>query len=69
MALYEYDCSVCGKHFQVQMTIADYSRGDKPKCPHCDSLDVRRILSPPNIFSGPLKRSGGGGCCGGGRCG
>lgn len=43
MPIYEYECSACGNHFEE--LIFSSSERDAPKCPKCDSQDVKRAVS------------------------
>jgi len=40
--IYEYECSACGKSFEVFLGMRD-----KPvkKCPHCNSSKIRKLVS------------------------
>jgi putative FmdB family regulatory protein len=37
MAVYEFECKSCGKHFEVSVPISEHDRLKKrpPKCPRC----------------------------------
>ena len=45
MPLYEYECFVCGHHFDKIRRVADASN---VSCPECDGA-VRRLLSAPAL--------------------
>jgi putative FmdB family regulatory protein len=45
MPLYEYECFLCGHHFERIRRVADAS---SVKCPHCEGK-VRRLLSAPAL--------------------
>ena len=50
MPIYEYLCKDCGNRFEQikPMSTAD----EKISCPKCASLEVRRLISVVNAFSG-----------------
>jgi len=65
MPIFDFVCRACGREFELLLL-----GSDKPKCPACQSVDLRKRLS---AFASP--RSGGGegsgsGCagCSGGNC-
>lgn len=73
MPVYDYVCQDCGKPFTVQITMARYSKGYKPRCPDCRSRKVVRTFTSVNVLTvrgnsgGPLGGCGpmaGPGCCG-----
>ncbi|NWF99877.1 MAG: zinc ribbon domain-containing protein [Thermoanaerobaculaceae bacterium] len=43
MPLYEYQCRVCGKRFEVLQRLGESSAG--LQCPSCASTDVEKRLS------------------------
>ncbi len=45
MPLYEYECFVCGEHFEKIRRVADASRMECPKC----GGKVRRLLGVPAL--------------------
>ncbi len=68
MPIYEYRCRQCGKAFELLVRTGSGQDEEGPRCPACDSNDLKRLFS---LFASPSERpamamSGGGGCCGGG---
>lgn len=64
MAIYEYNCQECGKHFQARRAMKD---ADAPiDCPSCGSEEAKRGLSLffASNSSGPIKGASGGSSCG-----
>jgi putative FmdB family regulatory protein len=63
---YGYTCDDCGASFEVRMSIAAYSAGQKPACEACGSARVTRTFTAVNVLtSGRGVSSGstsGGGC-------
>jgi putative FmdB family regulatory protein len=53
---YEYTCTNCDKAFDVRASIAEYSEGLSPECPHCGSDKVNRGFSVVNVLTA-LKES------------
>lgn len=53
MPLFEFECQVCGKVFEVRVTAA---RPTPVACPACQSTRLERLWSP---FSSPASSSGG----------
>jgi len=43
MPVYEYQCSECGKKFEIRQSMGE--DGSKLSCPNCSSSNLRRILS------------------------
>jgi len=60
MPIFEYQCSKCGLVFEHFTISAD--KEQKQACPHCDSQDTQRIMSP--FSAGSSHQAGGpvGGC-------
>jgi putative FmdB family regulatory protein len=49
MPIYEYVCKACGK--RSSLLFRSYSSIEaKPRCPHCNSLKLRRALSAPGLI-------------------
>lgn len=46
MIKYDYRCLACATKFEVEKHYNDKS---EPKCPHCRSKMVKKIISVPNI--------------------
>jgi putative FmdB family regulatory protein len=46
MPIYEFVCQGCGNEFERLQSFSDAST---PLCPNCQSVQVRRRLSPPAI--------------------
>ncbi len=76
MPTYDYRCEKCLMMFDVQVSVAEYERGLKVKCPACGSGRVRRTMTTVNILGGSRSSvpqpggccgspGGGTGCCGG----
>ena len=73
MPIFEYECGKCNGEFELLI------RGDeKPRCPSCDSTNLRKQLSVPAahtssagdlpICGAPEPGACGMGGCGGGHC-
>jgi putative FmdB family regulatory protein len=47
MAVYEFECKACGKHFEVSVPISEHDRLKKrpPKCPKCGKSRVQQLVS------------------------
>ncbi len=47
MAVYEFECKLCGKHFEVSVPISEHDRLKKrpPKCPECGKSRVQQLVS------------------------
>ncbi len=47
MAVYEFECTACGKHFEVRVPISEHDRLKKrpPKCPKCGKSRVQQLVS------------------------
>ena len=48
MPIYEYECSSCGKEFELLLRNA----AAKPQCPGCSGSDLRKKMSAPAAISG-----------------
>lgn len=67
---YEYLCQKCGKEFEVQASLAQYSKGLKPRCPHCDAQKAIRVFTSVRVLTARREaESGGAGCGPGCMCG
>lgn len=73
MMTYEYVCRACGKLFEVRASMAEYSKGLKPTCPHCGAKSAIRAFSNISVLTSrprggnmPLGcgPNAGPGCCG-----
>ncbi|MFQ5945460.1 MAG: zinc ribbon domain-containing protein [Anaerolineae bacterium] len=42
MPIYEYRCRNCHRHVSL---LRPFSASDRPRCPHCQSEDLRRMIS------------------------
>ena len=51
MPTYEYVCEACSKPFEIRATIADYSKGLKPVCPHCGAKKAIRTFAAINVLT------------------
>jgi putative FmdB family regulatory protein len=47
MAVYEFECNKCGKHFEVSVPISEHDRLKKrpPACPTCGKTRVQQVVS------------------------
>jgi putative FmdB family regulatory protein len=71
MPSYDYVCQDCGKPFEIQVSVAEYSKGIKPGCPNCGSPKAIRTFTSVTVLtsrggsSGPAAcgPSFGPGCC------
>ena len=47
MAVYEFECKACGKHFEVSVPISEHDRlkTRPPKCPKCGKSRVQQLVS------------------------
>ena len=43
MPIYEYDCHGCRR--RVSILVRSLSSGGSPRCPRCDSAELRRVMS------------------------
>jgi putative FmdB family regulatory protein len=62
---YDYSCDACGAAFEVRMSIAAYSAGEKPACEACGSSRVTRTFTAVNVLTAGRGSGGsnsGGGC-------
>jgi putative FmdB family regulatory protein len=57
MAVYEFECTACGKHIEVSVPISEHERLKKqpPKCPKCGKSQVQQLISsfstkPPSKY-------------------
>jgi putative FmdB family regulatory protein len=48
MPIYEYECTSCGKEFEVLVRNAS----TKPECPGCSGSDLRKKMSVPAAITG-----------------
>ncbi len=46
MAVYQFECKACGKHFEVTVPISEHDRLKKRPVRHTFSSAPRRLLSP-----------------------
>lgn len=65
MPLYEYACTRCGRTMEILVSPGE---DDQPRCPHCGSRELDKLLSAPSSMSGVRKNRLPGpsdtGCCG-----
>ncbi len=74
MPIYDYQCDLCERTFEVRASFKEKEAGLKPACPSCQSTDTHQLLTAgmlvhaggtdgPSISSccGP---NAGPGCCG-----
>jgi putative FmdB family regulatory protein len=47
MAVYEFECTACGKRFdmRVPMSLHDTLKREPPPCPACTSRETRQVPS------------------------
>ena len=47
MAIYEFECQACGKHFEVRMPISEHdkTRQSPPACPECGKSSTRQVVA------------------------
>jgi putative FmdB family regulatory protein len=45
MPLYEYICRKCDEKFSEALTVKEHGTKN-PKCPKCQSTDVKKIIEP-----------------------
>jgi putative FmdB family regulatory protein len=56
MPIYEYRCTVCGKRFSRQESIAEHGRqASPPACPECGAQAVEPVFSP--FFAKTVRKS------------
>ena len=48
MPIFDYLCEDCGKKSEALITAST----DRPECPVCGSLNLRKMISKPSSFSG-----------------
>ncbi|MCX7141865.1 MAG: zinc ribbon domain-containing protein [Proteobacteria bacterium] len=48
MPIYEYECSSCGKEFELLVRNSSAA----PECPACSGTDLRKKMSAPAAISG-----------------
>ena len=51
MPAYDYTCDDCGAPFEVRMSIATYSAGEKTACEACGSAHVTRTFTSVNVLT------------------
>lgn len=47
MAVYEFECQGCGKHFDVSVPMSEHDRlrSKPPTCPKCGKKKTRQLVS------------------------
>jgi putative FmdB family regulatory protein len=47
MAIYEFECKACGKHFELRMPMSSHDkiRESPPSCPACGKPVARQVIS------------------------
>jgi len=55
---YDYSCGECGAAFEVRMSIAAYSAGEKTACEACGSAHVTRTFTSVNVLTAGRGSSG-----------
>ncbi|MDH3525487.1 MAG: zinc ribbon domain-containing protein [Acidobacteriota bacterium] len=64
MPLYEYECSACGRRFEVLQSLGSGSKG--LTCPHCRGTALEKMLSTFAAAGQDRAAAGGEGGCGSG---
>jgi putative FmdB family regulatory protein len=59
---YDYACDACGARFEVRMSIAAYSTGEKPVCEACGSARVSRTFTAVNVLTSGRGSASNGSC-------
>lgn len=52
MPVYEYQCSDCGRKFDIIATLAEKEAGLAPKCPKCGRSRVSQVFSRFTLLAG-----------------
>jgi putative FmdB family regulatory protein len=52
MPVYEYQCSDCGRQFDIIATLAEKEAGLCPKCPKCGRARVSQVFSRFTLLTG-----------------
>lgn len=55
MPIYEYKCNTCGRIFDLLLRPQTKS---EPQCKHCDSDDLKRLISRPGLIRSQGAASG-----------
>jgi putative FmdB family regulatory protein len=47
MAVYEFECSECGRRFELTMSMSDHERlkSEPPACPECGKRETHQLVS------------------------
>lgn len=47
MPMYEYECTACGKRFDITLSITEHEKlhDSPPRCPACKSAMTRQLMS------------------------
>ena len=47
MAIYEFECQACGKHFDVRMSMSEHHNVGQspPVCPDCGKSTTRQVVT------------------------
>jgi putative FmdB family regulatory protein len=47
MAVYEFECSGCGRRFELTMSMSDHERlkSEPPACPECGKRETHQLVS------------------------
>jgi putative FmdB family regulatory protein len=53
MPIYEYECTKCGKKFELVLT--SIRQKAEPQCPKCKSRKARKLVSRVRYASGPAE--------------
>lgn len=70
MPVFDYNCSACGKTYDVYHKVREVS--EDVVCPHCGSTEHKKLFSTASVSMGGSSSHSsqppcemGGGCCGG----
>ncbi len=56
MPIYEYRCQHCGKRVSLLFRTFSAASESKPRCPHCQSENLRRLVSRVRVLSSEESR-------------
>lgn len=69
MPQYSFECQVCGKPFEIEVSMSEYTAMQKNKsvaCPDCGSTKAVRVFTVPAVMRSSNRPQSGGcgpGCC------
>jgi putative FmdB family regulatory protein len=64
MPTYDYVCQICNRPFEVRVSISEYARGIRPRCPSCGSEKAIRTFTQVNVLTSRGKPGAGRARCG-----